>query len=217
MGKYIIVEGHDGTGKSTQVDILAEYLRQRNHEVVQIEEPGSDNLEKSTPVANYLRRIIKNDTIKRDPEINVALFSAARRELYQQKIQPALERGACVLSSRNYLSTLAYQGAGDGVDEAHILQITELFTGPEYMSPDQTVILTLSDAKERQRRIDTRGELETPDTFENKDESFQQRVDQAYVDLAKRYDIPTIDCIVNGHSKSIEEIQTELRNLLSLD
>ena len=77
-GKYIVIEGNDGTGKTTQVELLASYFREQGKEVCVIEEPGSDDPEKSTQSANELRRLIKNGSLERAPEINLGLFSAAR-------------------------------------------------------------------------------------------------------------------------------------------
>ena len=85
-GTYIVIEGNDGTGKSTQAELLADYCRQQGREVVIVEEPGSEDPDKTTPIASYLRSLIKNGALTRDPEINLALFSAARRELWQQKL-----------------------------------------------------------------------------------------------------------------------------------
>ena len=152
-GRYIVIEGNDGTGKSTQVAMLADYFRARGHVVCVVEEPGSDDPEKSTPVANELRRIVKNGNLVRSSEINVALFSAARRELWREKIQPALQRGEIVLSARNYISTLAYQGYGDGLDTEEIIRMTKLFTDERYLQPDAMVVLTLSDAQRQQRGL----------------------------------------------------------------
>lgn len=215
-GKYIVIEGNDGTGKSTQVELLASYLRSNGHDARIVEEPGSEDDEKSTPVANYLRSVIKNGSLLRDPEINLSLFSAARRELWQEKIAPALGQGATVLSARNYFSTFAYQGGGEGLDNEHIRAITSLFTHPRYMTPDHIVILTLEDENERARRINERAVLETPDTFESKDHNFQTRVNRAYVELAHKHAIQTLSCVDQNHKKSIDEIQTELRIMLGL-
>lgn len=205
-GNYIVIEGHDGTGKSTQVHRLTKWLTQMGHEVVVVEEPGSDDPEKSTPIATELRRVIKDATLVRSPEVNVALFSAARHELWHQKIAPALQRGAFVLSARNYFSTLAYQGLGEGVDRHEIERMTRLFTDDRYMAPDLGIILTLENDTERTQRIAKRGELDTPDTFESRDTPFQDRVHNAYYDIAKEYDVAIIDA-----SQSIEAVTTEIQ------
>ena len=152
-GIYIVIEGNDGAGKSTQAELLASYYRQQGREVIIIEEPGSDDPDKTTPIASYLRSLIKNGALTRDPEINLALFSAARRELWQQKIAPALNRGAVVISARNYISTLAYQGYGEGVNTDHIMAITKLFTDERYMKPDLIIILALDSENERKNGL----------------------------------------------------------------
>lgn len=218
-GRYIVIEGNDGTGKSTQVRKLGEYLAEIGHEVVIVEEPGSEDADKSTPVATELRRLIKDARLTRAPEINVGLFSAARRELWQQKIAPGLGRGAHVLASRNYLSTLAYQGQGEGMSAEEILRMTAIFTDPRYMHPDDMIVLDIADEIERTSRIDGRGALEVPDTFESMDAEFQRRVNAAYHQLAIEQSLPRIDCIITTpdgavRRKSINEIQAEIRRLL---
>ncbi|PID33278.1 dTMP kinase [Candidatus Saccharibacteria bacterium] len=207
-GLYIVIEGNDGTGKTTQVDLLAEYFRGQNREVVVVEEPGSDDPDKSTPIANEIRRLIKDGSLERAPEINLALFSMARRELWHQKIKPSLSGGAVVLSTRNYYSSLAYQGRGEGVSEAEILEMTKLFTDQRYMNPDVMVILTL-DHDSRRRRIAQRGELEKPDTFESRPDDFQDRVNQAYIDIAAKRNLTTIDA-----SASIDDIQAQIQQVI---
>ncbi len=190
-GKYIVIEGNDGTGKSTQVARLAEYLEAKGHRVCVVEEPGSDDLQKSTPVANELRRLIKKGNLKRHPEINLALFSAARRDLWLNKIQPALASGQIVIAARNYLSTLAYQGGGEGLDAAEIRRMTLFFTDEKYLQPDFLIVLSLDDTT-RAERIASRGVLDEPDTFESNDQAFQARVNHAYEQIAKDNNWPLI-------------------------
>lgn len=208
LGKYIVIEGNDGTGKTTQVELLANFLRQ-NGEIVQIiEEPGSDNPNNTTPVANELRSAIKNGSLERSPEINVLLFSAARRELWQQKIQPALSRGEIVLASRNYFSTLAYQGQGEGINANEIIRLTKLFTDERYMHPDSLVVLIASHDT-RKTRIANRGTPKNPDTFESRGQDFQDTVNEAYEKLASEHNLPTINA-----SQSIDEIQQQIQTLI---
>ncbi len=217
QGSYIVIEGIDGTGKSTQVELLANYYRAQGHSVTVIEEPSSDDLAQTTPIAHYLRTVIKNGNLRRDPEINLALLSTARRELWQQIIQPALERGETVLASRNYFSTLAYQGYGEGLSQEHIRHITGLFTSQRYLTPDYLIILTLNDEKERIHRIQQRGTPTTaPDTFETQEKDFQQRVHTGYRILAKDYQVPIIQCISDtGERKSPHKIQREILSIIN--
>ena len=190
-GKYLVIEGNDGTGKSTQVDLLAAWLRERGREVVVIEEPGSDDAAKTTSVANEYRRVLKDKRFKLDPEVNVLLFSAARRELWFHKIEPALRRGAVVLSSRSYLSTLVYQGHGEGIAQEAIINMTKRFTSERYMSPDFVVVL-FADDHIRQQRIAERGTTEAVDSFESRDDAFQQKINDGYQTVAKTHNIPLV-------------------------
>lgn len=217
QGNYIVIEGIDGTGKSTQVELLANYYRAHGHSVTVVEEPSSDDLAQTTPIAHYLRTVIKNGNLRRDPEINLALLSTARRELWQQIIQPALERGETVLASRNYFSTLAYQGYGEGLSQEHIRHVTALFTSQRYLAPDHLIILTLDDEQERMYRIKQRGTLVTLDTFESQGSDFQQRVHDGYRILARNHHIPTIQCIRDdGVLKSPHQIQQEVLSIINL-
>ena len=203
LGKYIVIEGNDGTGKSTQVAKLADYFRERGRTVCVVEEPGSDDPEKSTPIADELRKVIKNGDLNRSAAVNVALFSAARRELWREKIRPALERGEIVLSARNYISTLVYQGRGEGYDESEILRLTKLFTDERYLRPDIMIILSLSHDK-REERIAMRGELKNPDTFESRGQDFQEKVDDGYLEIAKDYDIPVV--LADGNVEEVHDM-----------
>ena len=203
LGKYIVIEGNDGTGKSTQVAKLANYFRERGRTVCVVEEPGSDDPEKSTPIADELRKVIKNGDLTRSAAVNVALFSAARRELWREKIRPALEHGEIVLSARNYISTLVYQGRGEGYDESEILRLTKLFTDERYFHPDIMIILSLSHDK-REERIAMRGELKNPDTFESRGQDFQEKVDDGYLEIAKDYDIPVV--LADGNVEEVHDM-----------
>lgn len=191
-GKYVVIEGHDGTGKSTQVALLREKLREQGIESVEMHEPGG------VPIADQLRTIVKNGTLERDALTNLLLFTAARREIWQQLAEPALEEGKWVIAARNWYSTLAYQGYGEGLALSRITEVTREFTSEHYLKPDHAFILTLnSNTAERHRRISARGEVETPDHFESRSEAFQQAVNEAYKKIAKTYNILTIDAEQN--------------------
>ena len=217
QGNYVVIEGIDGTGKSTQVELLAKHYQSQGYVVTVVEEPSSDDLAQTTPIAHYLRTVIKNGNLRRDPEINLALLSAARHELWEHIIQPALERGGIVLASRNYFSTLAYQGYGEGLSQEHIRHVTGLFTSQRYLTPNHLIILTLDDEQERMHRIKQRGTLATLDTFESQGSDFQQRVHDGYRILARNYHIPTIQCIRDdGVLKSPYQIQQEVLSIINL-
>ncbi len=187
FGKYIVLEGGDGVGKSTQVKMLQARLDGHDIESVVIEEPAG------APISSALRPIMKNDDLKRDSKTDLLLFTAARRETHQQIIIPSLEQGTWVLAARNWISTMAYQGFGDGLQTKYIREITEEYTDKIYMNPDFMCILSLKNKVETERRIAQRGQLENPDAFESRDELFKARVEEGYETIAALYDIPTID------------------------
>src|SRR5689334_2159198 len=108
-GKLFVVEGVEGAGKSVQAKLLAERLRELGRSVVEVREPGS------TPIAQELRRILLDVNIGRTAVTNVLLFTAARVELWEDVIKPALDAGNDVVSDRNWLSSAAYQSHGEGL------------------------------------------------------------------------------------------------------
>lgn len=197
-GLYVVIEGNDGTGKSTQVELLGKRLQQEGISSVEVHEPGG------VPIADEIRQIIKNGTLERDGLINVMLFTASRRAIWQQQIAPHLEQGVWALSARNWISTLAYQGDGEYVDKNLIKDITETYVGQEYARPDIVIILDL-DSDERKNRIKNRGSIENPDTFESRTDDFQQRVNNGYRTYAEEQNLTVIDA-----SQTIEQIHEQI-------
>lgn len=175
-GKYIVIEGNDGTGKTTQAELLQNYLEDQGKTVLMVHEPGG------TPMGDALRTIIKDGSIERSPESNLLLFTAARHELWPT-INAALEAGTWVISSRNYLSTIVYQGYAEGLDAKLITAITRQFTAKAYMEPEHTIILTIDDDATRTQRVANR-KASQPDTFESKDQDYQKRLKQGYREVA---------------------------------
>lgn len=203
-GKYVVIEGHDGTGKSTQVDLIRETLRnQYGIESIEFHEPAG------SPIADEIRTILKNGNLKRDAITNMLLFTAARHDIWESRAKPALERGEWVITARSYLSTLAYQGYGEGLDLDLITTITEKSMDSNYIEPDLVIILNLDDETERLKRIEKRGELENPDTFESKDIDFQNKVRAGYVTIANKRHYSLVSA-----SQPPEDILGEIRLLI---
>ena len=190
---YIVIEGQDGTGKSTQARLLKEYFEKQGKEVVVMDEPDGD-----LPQAHDLHDMILTRGYDLEPLTNVLLFTAARVELWKKIAEPILKRGGVVISARNYWSTIAYQGYGEGVSRSKIIRLTKDSLPEKYFKPDFGFILTVSD-KVRLERQSGRGKA--TETFEAKPDDFQQKVNSAYPKIAKDFDLKIIDA-----SGTIEEV-----------
>jgi len=188
-GKYVVIEGHDGTGKSTQVGMLRKKLAEHGIDSIEFHEPDG------TPIADAIRTVIKNGDLQRDGMTNLLLFSAARHDIWNEFALPALREGKWVIASRNYYSTMAYQGYGEGLALNIISSTTRIATDDTYLHPDIAIILDLDNEIERKKRIANRGELMAPDTFESKGNDFQSNVKNGYLDIAKTHNIPILSAL----------------------
>lgn len=166
-GRFITIEGVDGAGKSSHLEALCDLLRSYGLQVVLTREPGG------TPLGEKLRGLLLHDGM--DLVTETLLMFAARAELMQQVISPALQRGAWVLCDRHTDATVAYQGAGRalGVERVRAL---EAWWAPS-VRPHLTLWFDLSVEQARERLGQGR---ETLDRFEREGESFFARVRQAY-------------------------------------
>ena len=203
VGKYIVIEGQDATGKSTQVEMLAEHFKKLKKPVLTLHEPDGE-LES----AHKLREIIKSKKYDLEPMTHVLLFTAARNELWRKLAEPILREGGYVFSARNWWSTLAYQGYGQGVSRNKIIRLTREMMPERYLKPDLGIVLTLPD-EERLRRETGRDDLSSSDTFESKPTEFQDKVNAAYLKIAEQFGLTKIDA-----SPSPEEIQKEILALI---
>lgn len=192
---YIVIEGQDGTGKSTQARLLKDYFEKQGKEVVVMDEPDGD-LPSAHDIHDLL--VIRGKDYAMTPMTNLLLFTAARSELWRKIAEPVLKRGGVVISARNWWSSVAYQGYGEGLSRSKIIKITHEAMPDKYCAPDKSVILTVPD-KIRLERQGARGKA--VETFEAKANDFQQRVNDAYPKIAKDFSIPLIDA-----SGTIDEV-----------
>lgn len=176
QGEFFVIEGADGTGKSTQAELLVKRLRSAGRSAIDVHEPGS------TPMAQELRRIILDVDIGRTAVTSLLLFTAARVELWNDVIKPALNAGTDVVADRHWLSSAAYQGDAEGVSVGVVRSLTELFLPPQYVHPTLTALLLLGDG-EREARLGVRGGSEA-DTFESRHSDFMSAVAKGYVAVA---------------------------------
>lgn len=169
-GRLIAFEGVEGSGKSTQLELLRQALEGRGREVVVTREPGG------TPAGERMRAVLLDPGVELHPRAEALLFAAARSELVDAVIRPALERGAVVLCDRYLDSSLAYQGDARGLGRGPVEEVNRFATGG--LLPDLVVLLDLDPASGLRRRS---GEL---DRIEAQDLAFHRRVRQAFRDLA---------------------------------
>lgn len=172
-GVFITFEGPEGSGKSTQVRALAAWLRGRGRRVLVLREPGG------TQLGEQLRRVLlAPSTGTLNPRTDAFLYMAARAELVDAVIKPALTRGTVVLCDRFLDSTLAYQGYGSGVDVAELRRMGRLATGG--LAPALTMLLDLPPAVGLRR---VRG---AKDRIERRAITFHARVRRGFLALARR-------------------------------
>ena len=171
-GRFISFEGIDGAGKSSHIETLAAWLRQRGHEVMVTREPGG------TPLAERLRGLVLHAPM--DALTEALLVFAARRDHVVQRIAPALARGATVLCDRFTDASFAYQGGGRGFDLTVLGQLETWVQGRAegVLQPDLTMWFDVAPATAAARRAAVR----TPDRFEAQDEAFFKRVSAAYAE-----------------------------------
>jgi dTMP kinase len=212
-GLFITFEGGEGSGKSTQIALLAGALQKAGKEVVVTREPGG------TEIGEKIRHLLKFDPASENlvAEAELLLFSASRAQLVREFIQPHLQRGVFVLSDRFFDSTTVYQGIGRGLDPAVIQVINGLVAGD--VLPDVTFLLDL-DPADGQARIPYRqmqmqlldiGESDLPDRFDNESMAYHQKVRQGYLGLAAQY--PARFCTLNA-AQPVETLRQAILNQL---
>ena len=178
-GAFITFEGIDGSGKSTQVRMLASVLRLRGMDVVQTREPGG------TPLGARLREALLDAQEQVDPLAELLLYAADRAQHVRVLLNPALAAGRVVLSDRYADATAAYQGAGRGFEPSLVTQVIALATGG--LKPDLTLLFDLSVAEsgERSRQRTTTNDGAASDRLELEAENFHARVRDAYLQIAR--------------------------------
>jgi dTMP kinase len=193
VSKFIVFEGVDGCGKSTQIQLLAKQLRNLGHEVLITREPGG------TKTAEQIRSVLKQPAEPLDLTTELLLFSAARCHHVNNVIKPALEKGQIVLCDRYYLSSLVYQQLESKVSK-QTLQALELLSF-DNLFPDLTFVFDLS-LEVCLERIRLRNE--TPDHFENTERL--KRVISAYKN-AKYPNKPSASIAHINAAQPVEEVE----------
>ncbi len=198
---FITFEGPDGSGKSTQIQPLAEFLQNEGYTVFTTREPGGTTI--SDQVRNILMRL---DNCGMHPRTETLLFCAARAQLVEEEIRPRLQRGEIVLCDRYADSTLAYQGYGHGNDLGTLRNLLDFATGGLW--PDLTILFNLDALAGLNRRKVGGGEWNRLDDYKI---AFHQRVKDGY--LAMAHLEPERWVILNAE-QDIQAVQLELRKMI---
>ena len=178
-GRFVVLEGGEGTGKSTQARALASRLRASGREVVETFEPGA------TSLGRELRALLLHHEGPLEPRAELLLLLTDRAQHVREVIAPALERGADVVSDRYAPSTLAYQGVARGLGVGEVARASRWAAGD--VEPDLVVVLDVPAATALERGASGR------DRFERAGAEFDARVRAAYRDLARANGWPLLD------------------------
>ena len=201
-GFFITLEGIDFSGKTTQARYIINLFKKNNIDHLFLREPGG------TKLSERIRRILlSKGEIDICPKSELWLYLAARSQIVQEMILPALNQGRIVLCDRFYDSTYAYQAFGRGLDQGFIRRANLYAT--DYLVPDLTLLFDLSAEKaaERKQKLSR-----TMDRLENEKLAFFRNVRKGYLDLAKKE--PRRFRIINA-SQSIEEVRQETATMLA--
>lgn len=199
---FITLEGPEGSGKSSQLPLLADWLRQQDYQVFTTREPGG------TLIGDQIRSILGNlENTAMQPRTEILLFLAARAQLVEEVMRPLLEKGTIILCDRYSDSTLAYQGYGHGVDLNTLKKLLDFATGGLY--PDLTLLLDIDVQTGLERRKKSGGEWNRLDAYAL---AFHQRVRMGYLALANA---EPERWIVIDASRSFEEVQLAMQKALT--
>lgn len=198
VGRFISVEGVEGTGKSTNIELIASLVTAAGHEVLLTREPGG------TALGEKIRELLLDRNEQHMSAMTeLLLMFAARSQHVEQVIKPALERGVWVISDRFTDSSYAYQGAGRGLGLATVAAMEQIVLGD--FRPELTIVLDL-DVEEGLARAAT---VANADRFESESSSFFQRVRQAFLDHAEQTGAHVVDA-----SAHLEAVQDEIRAIV---
>ncbi|OJX40553.1 MAG: dTMP kinase [Chloroflexi bacterium 44-23] len=198
---FITLEGPEGSGKSSQLPVLAEWLRSKGYQVFTTREPGG------TVIGDQIRAILSNlDNVSMQPRTEILLFLSARAQLVEEVIRPLLTQKTIVLCDRYADSTMAYQGYGHGVDLDTLRKLLDFATGGLY--PDITFLFDLDIQTGLNRRRNSGGEWNRLDAYAI---GFHERVRKGYLELAAAEPQRWIKI---DAGQSFDQVQLDLQNAL---
>ena len=200
-GIFITFEGTEGSGKTTQISLLAEHLRSLGHIVRTTREPGG------TPIGEEIRHTLKHSSSNEamTPEAELLLMNASRAQLVREVIRPALEAGEIVLCDRFYDSTIAYQGYGRGLNLNMVKGMID--AAVENTRPNLTLLMVVAHKVSAERLLARQATLPfMRDRIEEADRAFFERVAKGYQAIAAAEPNRVRQIDANGPSERIEAV-----------
>ncbi|WP_130805515.1 dTMP kinase [Senegalia massiliensis] len=199
-GLFITIEGPDGAGKSTQIELLKKYFKEKGKNIVITREPGG------TLISEKIRDIIlDNENIKMEYTTEALLYAASRAQHVGEKIIPALKKGQVVICDRFVHSSLIYQGLGRGLGIEEVKKINDFAI--KGIMPDITLFFDISPEVALKRK----GKIDKRDRLENEKIDFHKKVYDGYKKLIEKY--PEEFTVIDA-TKSIEDIHEDVINKL---
>ena len=199
-GLFIVIEGPDGSGKSTMAKKIGEYFSAKGRQIEFTREPGGTN------ISEKIRELILDkNNIEMNYKTEALLYAAARAQLVSQNIIPWIESGKIVISERYVYSSLVYQGIGRNLGIDEIKKINDF--GTSGLEPDMVLFFDIDPKKALERKLNIDG----GDRLENENLSFHQSVYQGYKTIAKNYS----NIITINAERTIEEIFEDVKNIIN--
>lgn len=198
-GKFIVLDGPDGCGKSTQVEMLAEWLKKQGRDVETYRDPGT------TDIGEKIRQILLNpEHIAMSTRTEMLLYMAARSQLWAEKIEPAIENNnKCVILDRWVSSTCAYQGYAGGFGIEKVIKLSQ--NSLKRLWPDITIILDV-DLETSARRMNRK-----LDRMERKPPEYHQKVREGFLQLARAHE----NIVVVNAAETIETVHKKILEIIS--
>jgi dTMP kinase len=202
VSRFITLEGPEGSGKTSHIPLLVDWLTSKGYKVFPTREPGG------TPIGEQIRNVVHDlKNTEMHPRTEILLYQAARAQIVEQVIKPRLTSGEIVISDRYHDSTIAYQGYGHQQNLKQLRELVKYATGG--LVPDLTILLDLDVEIGLKRKKQNGGEWNRMDAYEIE---FYQRVRAGYLEMAKQE--PARWRVVDA-SQGWETVQESLRKTIS--
>jgi thymidylate kinase len=209
-GKRSVIEGNDGTGKTTYANMFAWQVQKNGFLTLRIDEPDSPIDQDGNvllPHVSALRTEIKDGSYEHNPHADLGQFNVSRFLSWTRVTKPLMIKGYWPIQTRDKTSSEGYQGGGDGLGIEYVDKTVRDFMNDElYFEPDFKTVLVFKDDMERLKRIQTRGPLDKPDTFESRSADFQARVNNAYLQSAARDNLDITEIEAHQPREEIADI-----------